>query len=42
MMAGILRFLFLLGGISMACLFAGMGLFFLAWVMSRRENGWDK
>ncbi len=42
MIADILRFLFLFCGISMACMFAGFGVFFLAWVMSRRDNGWDR
>jgi len=42
MFSDILRFLFLIGGLSMACTFAGFGVFFLAWIMSRRGNGWDR
>ena len=42
MTADILRFLFLFFGVSMACAFAGFGVFFLAWVMSRKGNGWER
>jgi hypothetical protein len=40
MIATILRFLFLFCGGTMACVFAALGVFFLAWVISQRDNGW--
>ncbi len=42
MIADILRFLFLFCGVSMTFVFAGFGVFFMAWIMSRRDNGWDR
>ena len=38
MLAQHLHFLFLIFGVSMACLFAGCGAFFLAWILSRKNN----
>ena len=40
MIAEILRFAFLFCGVTLAFVFAGFGVFFLAWVMSQRDNGW--
>jgi hypothetical protein len=36
----ILRFAFLFCGVSTAFVFAGFGVFFLAWVISLQDNGW--
>jgi len=42
MSADILRFFFLFCGVSMASAFAGFGVFFMAWILSRNHNGWDR
>jgi hypothetical protein len=36
----LLRGLLLTGGITIAVVFIGFGLFFFGWVFSRQENGW--
>ncbi len=41
MIAAILRFLFLFCGVSIAGVLAGFGVFFMAWLLSRRTNGWE-
>jgi hypothetical protein len=38
----ILRFLLVLCGGSLMCLGTGVGVIYLAWAMSRRDNGWDR
>lgn len=42
MAAIILHFLLVLCGGSLVCLVTGVGVVYLAWVMSRRDNGWDR
>ncbi len=34
------RGLLLAGGITVAVVFIGFGLFFFGWIFSQRENGW--
>jgi hypothetical protein len=42
MIADLLRFLSLFCGVFMACGLAGFSVIFMAWIMSRRDNGWDR
>ena len=34
------HYLLLFGGFVLVVVFISFGFFFLAWVLSRRENGW--
>lgn len=36
------RFLLAFCGASLTCLVTGIGVVYLAWVMSQRDNGWDR
>ena len=38
----ILRFLLVLCGGTLACVAGAIGVVYLAWVMSRPDNGWDR
>lgn len=40
MMSTILRGLILFGGVILAFVFIALGIFFLAWVLSRRDTRW--
>ena len=42
MMFLILRFLWLFFGVAMAFGLAGLVVFYLAWVFSQRDNGWQQ
>lgn len=42
MIGTILRFLFLFCGGTLACVLAALGVLYFAWVMSRRDNGWER
>lgn len=42
MIAAILRFLFLFCGGALAGVFTAFGVLYFAWVMSRRDNGWER
>jgi len=41
MSAMIARFLVVCGG-SLACVLACAGIIYSAWIMSRRDHGWDQ
>jgi len=38
----ILRFLLVFCGGSLVCVLAGIGVVYTAWIMSRKDNGWDR
>ncbi len=42
MTAIILRFLLVFCGGTLACVVTAIGVVYLAWVMSRPDNGWDR
>ncbi len=42
MIAILLRFLLVFCGGSLVFVLAGIGVVYTAWVMSRRDNGWNR
>ena len=42
MLTIILRFLLVFCGGSLVCVLAGIGVVYTAWIMSRKDNGWDR
>ena len=38
----ILRLLFLFCGGTLGCAITAFGVLYFAWVMSRRDNGWER
>jgi len=42
MTAMVLRFLLVCCGGPLACAIVGVGVLYSAWLMSRRDNGWDR
>lgn len=42
MIGMILRFIFLFCGGTLVCAITAFGVLYFAWVMSRRDNGWER